>query len=34
MTPPMTSALEPISPKTSACPIVVDLLGALYRVRR
>jgi len=26
MAPPMTSALEPISPKTRACPIGVDLL--------
>jgi hypothetical protein len=26
MAPPMTSALEPITPKTSACPIGVDLL--------
>src|SRR5215217_5611545 len=26
MAPPMTSALEPISPNTSACPMGVDLL--------
>src|SRR5829696_10586928 len=26
MAPPMTSALDPISPNTSACPIGVDLL--------
>jgi hypothetical protein len=34
MAPPMTSALEPISPKTNAYPIGVDLLGVVYRVRR